>query len=222
MTTTIPDTLVPPNHSIHFSTLKTQVTHPHVPDSLAPAKIMMMRVKQTYPLKRDTKASALPHPSLGNPHNPIARANCLLPCFRSMPLTCNMSSSSSIALSQSSIIASSSPCSSTSTPSASKDKESLCSGHFMQSTRQLHPMLPITYNKTALMRLQGRLQTQMLSNIFLPFSSDDSDWERSPGAPDSNNKEEESPSALKTDCKMVKSPTAEVTSAVPEEESPMS
>ena len=74
-------------------------------------------------------------------------------------MTSTLSPSSNSDSSLLSITTSSTPCSCVSMPSTSNDEaESLCSGYPTQSTRQLCPRLPITYNKTALMKLQGRPQ----------------------------------------------------------------
>ena len=77
------------------------------------------------------------------------------------------------------------------------------------------------YNEMALMGLQGRSPIFQLNNISLPFPCNDSDQEKSPLVPYSDDKEE-LPAALEHDYEMVKSPTAKVPSAVPDRESPMS
>ena len=80
--------------------------------------------------------------------------------------------------------------------------------------------MSIAYIETALMSLEGRSQIWMLNNILLPFPSDDSDQEKSSRAPDTDDEGKESPAALQPNYEKMKSPTAKVCSAVPNEESP--
>ena len=102
---------------------------------------------------------------------------------------------------------------------SNSEADFLCSTHSIQSTRQLHPRLPITYNKTALMKLHDRPQVQMLNSISKPFPFHDSDQESSTTY-DSNEKEEESPTDVETNYEKLKSPTPNASSTVPKEKSP--
>ena len=96
------------------------------------------------------------------------------------PIVCTapLETSTKIPFSQSSYTVLSLPSSNDSTPVLLHDKaDSSCSAHTMQSIRQLHPSLPVTYNKAGLMKLHGWLQMRTLNNILIPPSL----WQKWPG-----------------------------------------
>ena len=105
------------------------------------------------------------------------------------------------------------------TPSSSDDKaDSPCSTHSSQSTRQLCPRLPMAYNESALMKLYGRPQIQMLNSISIPLPLNDSNEEESPVTSNSYYAAEESPTNYKP--KDEESPMTP-SSADTQQESPM-
>ena len=72
------------------------------------------------------------------------------------------------------------------------EADSLCSVHSTsQSTRQLCPRLPITYNETALMKLHSKPQVWMFNSVSLAIPLNDSNQE-SLTTSDSKEREEES------------------------------
>ena len=194
-------------HSQHSSALTTKIAHLPTPDSLAPLQIALptgATARKTCCLITSTKANTLLCPSWDVPYS--ANADHLLPHIRNYTADDQHLSPSSISAPSPSRIAAPSPFGISTSSQITSDDESICSSQSTQLTRQLHPRLPITYNKIALVKLQGRSHIQMLNNVSLPFPSDtDGDQEKSPTAPDSSD-EKEITNSPQPDATEVKSP----------------
>ena len=86
----------------------------------------------------------------------------------------------------------------------------------MQSTRQLHPKAAHNLQQDGPQEIARQATDPDVQQHLAASPSEDDDQKESLMAPDSDVWEEELPSALETDYEMVKSPTAEVPSAVPD------
>ena len=179
MTTGLPDTLAPAVHTPHASTSMTLIAHHIALDLITPAKILSTNTVPTFLtpwlIKQTLTATMMPHPFPGQPEIPSTPKpwpiqRYLLHCQSLSPVS--LSYQQTLRCLAPRALPTQAPAPWTQAHSNQHSRVQL--QHCLNPVQLADvPRLPITYNKTVLMKIHGRSQSRTLNNVSMPLPTSD-------------------------------------------------